>query len=84
MYVIKNHKHMLRLGLTRRAGSVLQDEPEPLSSRLDLRSSRGLYYINEIFFCAISLADYVHNYAYIHISLLDITYFMVNNVLYRP
>ncbi|XP_075970829.1 rho GTPase activating protein at 100F isoform X4 [Anticarsia gemmatalis] len=30
-----------RLGLTRRAGSVLQDEPEPLSSRLDLRSSRG-------------------------------------------
>ncbi|XP_046960781.1 rho GTPase-activating protein 100F isoform X3 [Vanessa cardui] len=30
-----------RLGLSRRAGSVLQDEPEPLSSRLDLRSSRG-------------------------------------------
>ncbi|XP_004931977.2 rho GTPase-activating protein 100F isoform X1 [Bombyx mori] len=30
-----------RLGLTRRTGSVLQDEPEPLSSRLDLRSSRG-------------------------------------------
>ncbi|XP_045764995.1 rho GTPase-activating protein 100F isoform X1 [Maniola jurtina] len=29
-----------RLGLSRRAGSVLQDEPEPLSSRLDLRSSR--------------------------------------------
>ncbi|VVC93541.1 unnamed protein product [Leptidea sinapis] len=29
------------LGLSRRAGSVLQDEPEPLSSRLDLRSSRG-------------------------------------------
>ncbi|XP_047986311.1 rho GTPase-activating protein 100F [Leguminivora glycinivorella] len=31
-----------RLGLSRRAGSILQDEPEPLSSRLDLRSSRGL------------------------------------------
>ncbi|XP_063361141.1 rho GTPase-activating protein 100F isoform X1 [Cydia amplana] len=30
-----------RLGLSRRAGSILQDEPEPLSSRLDLRSSRG-------------------------------------------
>ncbi|XP_069354599.1 rho GTPase-activating protein 100F isoform X6 [Maniola hyperantus] len=29
-----------RMGLSRRAGSVLQDEPEPLSSRLDLRSSR--------------------------------------------
>ncbi|XP_026328277.1 rho GTPase-activating protein 100F isoform X2 [Hyposmocoma kahamanoa] len=29
-----------RLGLSRRAGSVLHDEPEPLSSRLDLRSSR--------------------------------------------
>lgn len=35
-----------RLGLSRRAGSVLQDEPEPLSSRLDLRSSRGNYVVS--------------------------------------
>lgn len=32
------------MGLSRRAGSVLQDEPEPLSSRLDLRASRGSHF----------------------------------------
>lgn len=35
--------------MTRRTGSVLQDEPEPLSSRLDLRSSRGTYCIFNLF-----------------------------------